>query len=446
MFSWLLTTLAMAVSSGPAPDLRAADLPAIAATFEVALKGGSAGDEAIARLRAGGPEVFDVLVRFFRERSAIDGRERWEAVLDHVARQRHAWASGLYWFTDLEAAKARAQKEHKPIVSLRLLGDLDELFSCANSRFFRTMLYPDPAIAQALHDGFILHWESARKAPRIRIDFGNGRVLERTITGNSLHYMLDWNGHAVDAFPGLASADAFKRWLDAVGPEARALGALAAKARTDRLWTLHTGWLRDRVARLVAALKVQGLKVAMTEARPTLATIKRLAALATDAVLERMALEKVATFKGFDAAVREVMARDGGTPFVTPERPSARMAAPLAVTKMATERPMLRMVDNLTDALGKSLMKDEVQNELVLHTMIHAIFVQLLETKSADAGGALRLEGLTQQIYADAFLTPLDDPFMGLAPPDVFSAIPPSAEKTTSTGAPGSRSVPVGIP
>ncbi len=436
MFSWFLTTLAMAVSSGPAPDLHATDLPAITSTFEVALKSGPAGDEAIARLRAGGPEVFDVLVRLHRERSSTQGAERWEAVLDQVARQRHAWASGLFWFTDLEAAKARAQKEKKPIVSLRLLGDLDELFSCANSRFFRTVLYPDPAIAQALHDGFILHWESVRKAPRIRIDFGNGQVLERTITGNSLHFMLDGNGHAVDAFPGLASAEAFKGWLDTAGAAARTLGALAGKARTDKLQELHAHWLNLRVNRWANALNSLHIKVfPLTEYVPGAATVARLAALTSAALLERMALAKVATFKGFDAAVRAVMARDGATP----ARPSARAAASLAVSKMVVERPMLPFVDNVTDKLGQSLMKDEVQNDLILHSKIHVLFLQLLAARQAEGGGALPLPTLTERIYADAFLTPLDDPFMGLAPPDVFTAIPPSAEKTTSAAAPGTR-------
>ena len=162
----------------------------------------------------------------------------------------------------------------------------------------------------------------------------------------------------------------------------------------------------------------------------TVDTLKQLAALVTDDALERMALAKVATFKGFSAAVREVMNREMGVS----SRPSARTAAPLAVSKMAIERPMLPFIDNVTDPLGKTLMKDEVQNDLVLHSKIHAIFLELLGIRSAAADAPIPLEALTSTIYAEAFLTPLDDPFMGLAPPDVFTAIPPSAEKT-ATGA-----------
>src|SRR5436190_1005439 len=73
--------------------------------------------------------------------------ERLRAALDVVGRQRDCYASQLYWYTDLEQAKAAAKAAGKPILSLRLLGRLDEEFSCANSRFFRTTLYANHDIA-----------------------------------------------------------------------------------------------------------------------------------------------------------------------------------------------------------------------------------------------------------------------------------------------------------
>ena len=118
------------------------------------------------------------------------GWDRLRAALDGVARQRDAAWSGLYWYTDLAAAKTAAAKAGKPILSLRLLGNLDEELSCANSRFFRTVLYANAAISNELRNNWILHWESVRPVPKITIDFGDGRKLERTITGNSLHYVL----------------------------------------------------------------------------------------------------------------------------------------------------------------------------------------------------------------------------------------------------------------
>src|SRR6267142_85329 len=87
---------------------------------------------------------------------------RLKSALDSIARQRDSYVSRLYWFTDLEQAKAAALASGKPILSLRLLGNLDDELSCANSRFFRTTLYSNPRIAAAMRNGFVLHWSSER--------------------------------------------------------------------------------------------------------------------------------------------------------------------------------------------------------------------------------------------------------------------------------------------
>ena len=43
------------------------------------------------------------------------------------------------------------------------------------------------------------------RCPKVTIDFGNGKTLERTLTGNSAHLVLDVDGRPVDALPGLFS-------------------------------------------------------------------------------------------------------------------------------------------------------------------------------------------------------------------------------------------------
>ena len=59
----------------------------------------------------------------------------------------------------------------------------------------------------------------------ITIDFGNGHKLVQTITGNSIHYVLDADGRAVDALPGLYNARTFIAELqgaaDAVAQEGK---------------------------------------------------------------------------------------------------------------------------------------------------------------------------------------------------------------------------------
>ena len=146
--------------------------------------------------------------------------------LDQLCAQKDAHTSLLYWFTDLDAAIAEARRARKPILSLRLLGRLDEELSCANSRFFRKLLYPEPRINQVLRRDFVLHWQSVRPVPLVTIDFGDGRRVERTLTGNSAHLVLDPLGRAVGALPGLFSPDVFLAQL----AQARGFGLTSRRA------------------------------------------------------------------------------------------------------------------------------------------------------------------------------------------------------------------------
>jgi hypothetical protein len=119
----------------------------------------------------------------------------------------------LSWFSDLPSAIAEARRANRPILSLRLLGRLDEELTCANSRFFRKFLYVDPTIHRMLRDHFVLHWQSLRPVPRVTIDFGGGRRITKTLTGNSAHLVLDPNGRVADALPGLFSREVFAQLL-----------------------------------------------------------------------------------------------------------------------------------------------------------------------------------------------------------------------------------------
>lgn len=367
---------------------------------------------AVTRLRALGPPGLDALVKLRRELSSVPplffgppSREvlTWEQLVDEVARQRHASASGLYWYTDLAEAQAVARREGRPILSLRLLGDLDEDLSCANSRFFRTILYPDPAIARALHDGWVLHWESVRKAPVIRIDFGDGRVLTRTITGNSLHYALTPDGEVADVLPGMVGPEAFRAWLDAAAEVVAEVSPLTPDARRAAIFAHLERDLGQRLEAWQAALAAIGVD------RPR--TLTALAAAMTDETLDRLAArERIRLSDEAAALVGPMMTTGDGR--------LALLAMPLAVTKAAVERPMLRLLAPVTAQLAK----DQVRNTLEMKSRVLAIALE----EHAN------LHALTSAIYARAFLTPLDDPWMGLAPPDVFTGLPPSVEKSAS--------------
>ncbi len=334
---------------------------------------------------------------------------RLHAAVDAIAAQHEAWASRLYWYTDFEAAKAAAKESGKPILTLRLLGNLDEAVSCANSRFFRKTLYPNATISASLRKHFVLHWRSVRPIPRITIDFGDGRKLEKTITGNSAHYVVDSRGEPLDALPGLYGAKAFQRWLERVRDLHAAVAKLTGHERLRALERYHT----DAIHRIYAEI--------MTD----------LDALKLDCYLGGMSTNaSVATrrqhFKYIyqrlnDERWQQIAARHGDDARLdgsarrhierTTQPPTARRAALVAVSKSIAETPMLRMIRNLQ----RSIAEDTVRNEYKLHVEIHERFL---------TGFQSDVEALNEWVYAELFLTPSSDPWLGLHRDDVFDGLP----------------------
>src|SRR5258706_13178271 len=75
---------------------------------------------AIAELRLNGqPAVDAMLAAHARVAGDPASEARFRAALDRVCRQADCVFSGLYWYTDLDAAKEAAQATHRPILSLR---------------------------------------------------------------------------------------------------------------------------------------------------------------------------------------------------------------------------------------------------------------------------------------------------------------------------------------
>ena len=100
-----------------------------AALFGEAGKG-DRDDEVEARFEKVGKQLAELERRIARAAAAID----------QIGGQRSCTVSRLYWYTDLDEAKAAAERIGRPILSLRMLGKLTDEYSCANSRFFRTAL------------------------------------------------------------------------------------------------------------------------------------------------------------------------------------------------------------------------------------------------------------------------------------------------------------------
>lgn len=385
--------------SGPAiAALREAGPPGLATLLEVHA-------ESVRRLREVPLEASDEALAALRSDASL---ARVRAALDAVAAQRDAFASGLYWYTDLDAARAEAARSGRPILSLRLLGRLDEEASCANSRFFRWLLYPDASVQRVLA-GYVLHWSSERPAPRITIDMGDGRTIERTITGNSVHYVLDASGRVIDAIAGLHAAPDFVARLDA----ARALAQRCGVREADR-----TCVAREHSARL-ASTRAAWLGLAAAGAPPweTLVRADVPAPAMPDAAL---AMPITVGKAAIEMPMLQLVAPQ---PIATASSPIpwdriARSVAIGAIDEVVTtpSRALARLKTGHADDVGLAsatyarVIEDTVRNRFTLDRRLSA-WLAAVELPN-------ELAPFNARVYDELFLTPARDPWLGLRSED----------------------------
>ena len=337
--------------------------------------------------------------------------------LDELCAQRDCAASRLYWYTDLESATAAARASGKPILSLRLLGDLRDELSCANSRLFRALLYPDPAVAELLGQRFVLHWQSERPAPKITIDFGDGRSIESTITGNSVHYVLDREGRVVDALPGLMTPAAFVAGLERAAGVAATTVDLDRPTRAQALRTHHEtrqaelarAW--DRELRAIGQAPGRAPRRSLAGAAPRAGDAAPIAITKSGIELPMLGMlgEEVAPLSDtelFDrlAGRHEADVQFSGTTLALLARHQWRSGD---ASRDASE--LARATANLRRAVAL----DTLRNEYDLHRTIHGWFV----------AGDQDLEALHRRVYDELFLTPRSDPWLGLAAPSIYTGL-----------------------
>ena len=399
-----------------------AALPCLAATPE--------------ELRKAGPAVME---------AALAQGASGEA-LDRICGVRDCADIRLFWYTDLEAAKKQARAEGKPILSLRLLGRLDEEFSCANSRYFRTVYYKNREINDLLRERFVLHWRSVRPVPKVTIDFGDGNRLERTLTGNSIHYVLDSRGRLVDALPGLSGPEAFRRALK----EAESGARLAAMQGDGELvyWRAERSrrHLGERASAFLSELRPSGAaegpavvaalvvaeaptppipEPAAPEPRPEETAGETRPARDPWAILQTAPIDRLARSKTagewsiLDAL--DIVTDDQIRIIAEARRPRIHLDAAsraFLLRKHGVTDPA--EAEQLVDAFETTVAQDEVTNDYLTGPAI------LEKLRNPEEQNGLDLEAFNEWVYEEVFRAPLSDPWMGLAPEDVYVALPES--------------------
>jgi hypothetical protein len=405
-----------------------ADPAASSAAIKTLRAGGPAGLQALLDANADLLNAHDTNAAQASSTKPTVAWDRFRAVLDAVGAQRDCAASHLFWYTNLDEAKVAAKAAGKPILSLRLLGRLDEEYSCANSRFFRTTLYANTEVSQYLRDHFILHWQSVRPVPRITIDFGDGRKIERTITGNSIHYILDFNGAVIDALPGLYGPKAFLKGLIDAENAATKYSSLPADSRDA--YAFLRQYHQDRYNATMTDYRADEARIAPNPAVVGLSTPVNIgpggapsAQLAAPMAMSKMVIEapmlnsiqqsdenkwkQIAALHPNDATL-DAASRQ----LIRSKYPTAAEASRPTASKGRVENPFLSALRNLQT----SIAEDTVRNEYDLHAKIHLWFIN-------DVMPPRDLDRLNSRVYAELFLTPESDPWLGLVPANTITAL-----------------------
>lgn len=379
---------------------------------------------ALEELRSLGPAGLKALMDQYREEirrhianlsaASDDQWQRIATALDTVAQQKNSYIAGLYWHTDLDEAKKASAAENKPILSLRLLGKLTDEFSCANSRFFRTVLYSNANVSDYLREHYVLHWQSVRPVPKVTIDYGDGRKLERTLTGNSIHYVLDSGGRPIEGFPGLYGPQAFLlRLTDAkslyqslAGKDDNARDVILMNYYQDQSNKISVRWVKDtqqiggKAPRGFIVIKDRNgealsiAPLAITKAAIEVTILRAMVAEEMAKITDEDAWKKIAALHASDAVLDE---RSIG--LIKRQNPTL------------PEEDMSRLLRRFQELIAL----DTVRNEYLMHSKLYAWLMR--DPARND------VEKLNEKVYASLFLTPRSDPWLGLFSADVYTAL-----------------------
>jgi hypothetical protein len=413
LFTFLFSVSAFAESSAKAREL----------ARQAASENQTEAAAAVNQLREMRQEGLDALFetyaaeieRFSKTGEATNDWKRVAAAIDAVAMQKDAYASHLFWYTNLEEAKQAAKARNKPILSLRLLGNLNEEFSCANSRFFRSVLYSNAEVSKFLRENYVLHWKSVRPAPKVTIDFGDGRKIERTLTGNSIHYLLDDSGAVIDALPGLYSPQGFLKYITQAEKVSKTVSAAPAAAKETARLRFRRQMFSDIVAKRNKA--VAEAKVKLTEPKNSVAAID----VQPRAMSKAMVTGELSILRGiaddfsryepqinFDDWSKLAQIYTGGGAKVD--------ASSVAFIRRQNAGTGLTETEfaSLIEKLEKFIALDTARNDFLFHPKLYSWLNQ---------GGAGDLEAFNTRVYAEIFKTPDSDKWLGMYSTDIYTAL-----------------------
>jgi len=218
-------------------------------------------------------------------------------------------------------------------------------------------LFSRDDVAAFVNRNFEPVWESVRPVPTLKLDFGNGTVLTRTLHGNIASYVCTAAGEVLDALPGIYTPPEYLKQLNQFRLLANFVDQQGPEKRAARLREYH----EDRL-----------------EARKKQAAPPQFFNLADFS-------------KGrIECGLKAMLVKGGAV--APPAQPGATPA-----------RPDLDKKEDL--ASWELLAKDTQLNETVRRQQIDEMIL---------AAGLVTPDKLTRKLYKDVLHADLDDPYLGL--------------------------------
>lgn len=224
-------------------------------------------------------------------------------------------------------------------------------------------MFSNASVAAYLNNHFEPAWQSVRAVPIVKIDFGKGHTITRTLNGNVASYVCSTDGKVLDIAPGVYTAEAYLVRL----AEFKLLAEFDKQSRSSRLRRI-----KDYHQQQAKSLKVHGYSQALAK------------------------VSRGISITGTELGVKIIL------------QPAKRIRSRRVVAADETESRRLRPrnPDSAADLIGwNALAKDTEMNETVRRQAIH--------TKLAEVG-LVPPEKLTKWLYREVLHADLDDPYMGL--------------------------------
>jgi hypothetical protein len=222
------------------------------------------------------------------------------------------------------------------------------------------VLFSNDNVAAFINRNFEPAWQSVRPVPLVHIDFGNGRMLTRTLHGNIATYACTADGKVLDILPGIYAPDIYQDRLNQFRLLANFVDQLGKDQRPARLLAYHRGQAE-----------------ALAKHQPP-------ARFINIADMSKRAIE-------------------GGLKAVLMAGSSESIATPAPLPATAALEPRLADAEDL--AGWKELTRDSAINETARRLQVHRMLATDLPVSP---------EAVTRRLYRDILHADLDDPYLGL--------------------------------